>query len=167
MHQKSVEKIKYHKNLWGGHYAAGAKAGAIRAEVEWNHYKDAKRTIYGEGQKYRTRLQNNALLVNAYYDLNTCTPWTPYIGAGMGVALLKFSYKDMNYGRKYSEKAHNFAWQVGAGVTYDLTKNIALDGGYRYINAGAAVAQKGFDGNGKLKFDTAAHEIYLGARYTF
>lgn len=159
------EKIKMHKNIWGGHYAAGVKAGAIRTEIEFNHYKDTKKKIQRWDE--RLRLQNKSLMLNAYYDFNTCTRWTPYVGAGMGVAMLKYTAKDMEDGWKANEKSYNFAWQVGAGVAYDLTKNIALDAGYRYINAGAAVAEKNMYDYGKLKFDTAAHEIYLGARYTF
>lgn len=160
-------KTKLHKNVWGGHYAAGAKAGAIRTEIEWNHYQDAKRKFPQYGEKFS--LQNHSLMLNAYYDINTCTRWTPYVGAGMGVAMLKSKWKATDYNYKENDKAYNFAWQVGAGVAYDLTRNIALDAGYRYINAGAAVSRKWIDGDEyeKLKFDTAAHEIYLGARYTF
>ncbi|MBQ8481471.1 MAG: porin family protein [Alphaproteobacteria bacterium] len=160
------DKIKFHKNIWGGHYAAGVKARAIRAEVEWNHYQDAKRKDFEADMRFR--LQNNTLMLNGYYDINTCTKWTPYVGAGVGVAMLKFTAKDMGDGFKMNEKTYNVAWQVGAGVTYDLTKNVALDAGYRYIDAGAAVAQKVIDdGYEKVKADTAAHEVYFGARYTF
>lgn len=162
-----IWKMKLHKNTWGGHYAAGVKARAIRAEIEWNHYKDTKRKVPEWNEKFR--LQNNILMLNAYYDLNTCTRWTPYVGAGLGVAMLKYTEKATNSDWKENFKSYNLAWQVGAGVTYDLTKNIALDGGYRYINAGSAVNNRdSYDGYyDKIKFDTAAHEIYFGARYTF
>lgn len=159
------DKIKLHKDIWGGHFAAGVKARAIRTEIEWNTYQDAKKK---EGDE-RFRLQNNSLMLNAYYDINTCTKWTPYVGAGMGVAMLKFTEKDMEDGDKASDRTYNFAWQVGAGVAYDLTKNVALDAGYRYINSGSAVANKRIatDLSRKTKYKSAAHEIYLGARYTF
>ena len=113
-------------------------------------------------------------MFNGYYDFNTCTRWTPYVGAGVGVAMLKLTsnYMDADGHDKVSDKSYNIAWQIGAGVAYDLTKNIALDAGYRYINAGAAVANKSiYSGDGyyseKHKINTANHEIYLGARYTF
>ena len=176
---KDTEKSKLHKNLWGGHYAAGVKANAIRAEIEWNHWNDAKRTYFDdeEGGKERIRLQNHVLMLNGYYDFNTCTRWTPYVGAGVGVAMLKLSsnYMDADGHDKVSDKSYNVAWQIGAGVAYDLTKNIALDAGYRYINAGAATLDKynesypgyGYAESSKTKVDTAAHELYFGARYTF
>lgn len=161
------EKTKFHKNVWGAHFAAGVKAKAVRTEVEWNHHQDAKKKLVQDGE--RLRLQNNSLMLNAYYDINTCTKWTPYVGAGVGVAMLKFTAKDMNDGGKASDRTYNVAWQVGAGVAYDLTSNVALDAGYRYIDGGAAVADKiknqGY--RSKDKIDTAAHEIYFGARYTF
>ena len=161
------EKTKLHKNIWGAHFAAGAKARAIRTEIEWNTYQDAKRKVSQANE--RLRLQNNSLMLNAYYDINTCTKWTPYVGAGMGVAMLKFTEKNMENGYKASNRTYNFAWQVGAGVAYDLTKNVALDAGYRYINSGSAVVNKrqAFGWNNKTKYNAAAHEIYFGARYTF
>ena len=160
-------ELKLHKNVWGSHFAAGAKARAIRTEVEWNISQDTKKKDPKRNDRYR--LQNHSLLLNAYYDINTCTKWTPYVGAGMGVALLKLTEKNMDSGFKASIKSYNFAWQIGAGVAYDLTKNVALDAGYRYIDAGAAVANKTTDADwkGREKFDTAAHEVYFGARYTF
>jgi opacity protein-like surface antigen len=174
---KDTEKSKLHKNLWGGHYAAGVKANAVRAEIEWNHWNDAKRTYFDneDGGKERIRLQNHVLMLNGYYDFNTCTRWTPYVGAGVGVAMLKLTSNYMwETGKdKMSEKTYNVAWQIGAGVAYDLTKNVALDAGYRYINAGSAVVRKDAESytgeyySSKLKADTAAHEIYFGARYTF
>ena len=114
-------------------------------------------------------------MLNGYYDFNTCTRWTPYIGAGVGVAMLKLTSNEIWEDGKYkvNDKSYNVAWQIGAGVAYDLTKNIALDAGYRYINAGSAVVRKevetypGEAYSRKLKVDTAAHEIYFGARYTF
>ena len=161
------DKLKLHKNVWAGHFAAGAKARAIRTEVEWNVSQDTKRKVRQWDERYR--LQNQSLMLNAYYDFNTCTKWTPYVGAGMGVAMLKLTEKDMEDGGKSSKNAYNFAWQIGAGVAYDLTKNVALDAGYRYIDAGAATNNKSTyqDWKEREKFDTAAHEIYLGARYTF
>ena len=174
---KESFKTKLHKQLWGGHYAAGVKANAIRAEIEWNHWNDAKRTYFDDedGGKDRVRLQNHILMLNGYYDFNTCTRWTPYVGAGVGVAMLKLTSNYMwETGKdKMSEKTYNVAWQIGAGVAYDLTKNVALDAGYRYINAGSAVVRKDAESytgeyySRKFKADTAAHEIYFGARYTF
>ena len=176
--RSSSYKTKFHQNLWAGHFAAGMKSNAFRTELEWNISDDAKRSFFIEDDiKTRARLQNNSLLLNAYYDFHTCTKWTPYIGAGLGVAMLKITtneiYSDGHI--KKSVKSHNLAWQLGAGVAYDLTQNIALDAGYRYIDGGAAVVEKRIESasyyahteSRKTKFNTAAHEIYFGARYTF
>ena len=55
---------------------------------------------------------------------------------------------------------NTFAWQVGAGLGYAITENTTIDAGYRYMDYGS------FDKNFS-ELDTDAHEIHLGARYTF
>ncbi len=58
------------------------------------------------------------------------------VGFGVGVAGLDVTTReDVNRG---STTEHNFAWQVGAGFSYDLTDRVDLTLGYRYIDPGDA-----------------------------
>ena len=55
---------------------------------------------------------------------------------------------------------NNFAWQIGAGVSYAMTDNVAVDAGYRYVDYGDFTKED-------TTIDTSAHELYVGARYSF
>lgn len=112
------------------------------------------------------------LLANAYVDLGTYSGFTPYVGAGIGGAHVKWDTlrNTVDGITTEHEGADNwrFAWALMAGASYCLTSNLQLDGGYRYTNISkgrmfeyAPVAGPGFDGG----FDV--HEVRAGLRYSF
>ena len=65
-------------------------------------------------------------MLNAYYDIDTGTKFTPYVGAGIGMARLKAKIDDET---DFSKSKTTFAWQVGAGISYAMTENVSLDAG--------------------------------------
>ncbi len=148
-------------DVLGGSIAAGIKAGMIRSELEGNLHQNAEKTIYG----LKASVKNNSLMWNTYLDIPTKTPLTPYIGAGIGVARLKATEKDTDI----NKASTNFAWQVGAGTAVEVTRNVAVDLGYRYVDNGSYDVFKEKVGNEeyKINLDSTSHEIYLGMRYTF
>lgn len=89
-----------------------------------------------------------APMVNAYIDLPNLGPITPYLGAGLGAAYVKYddwqtrevcavcSYKS----EKPGKDSFRFAMSLMAGMSYGLTDRMKLDVGYRYlhINGGDA-----------------------------
>ena len=82
------------------------------------------------------------LLANAYADLGTYYGFTPYVGAGIGGAHVKWDDLHNTIGpvTTVHEGAENwrFAWALMAGTAYCLTDNLKLDVGYRFshINGG-------------------------------
>ncbi|MEF2072813.1 outer membrane protein [Consotaella aegiceratis] len=68
------------------------------------------------------------LMANAYVDLGTFVGFTPYVGAGAGG--VNVSYDD---GDTY-DSDWRFAYALMAGVAYDMTRNLTLDVGYRYLD---------------------------------
>lgn len=81
-------------------------------------------------------------LANAYWDIGTFRGFTPYVGAGAGVAAVKFSdFQDINQvtgGLHWAEDntEWNFAWALHAGVAYEVTNALTVDLAYRYVNLG-------------------------------
>ena len=150
--------LKYNAddNIWGGSVAYGIKAGAVRTELELNIHVKAEKTD-PEGWIYS--LENNSIMLNAYYDIDTGTKFTPYVGAGIGMAHLKAKDDDWHNSKT------TFAWQAGAGVSYAMTDNLALDLGYRYNDYGDVTLDCGDDA--KEKFESTSHEFLFGVRYTF
>jgi OOP family OmpA-OmpF porin len=75
-----------------------------------------------------------SLMANAFYDLNTGTKFTPYIGAGLGGALVTFDNVTIPGGaNRIDDSDLALAYQAMAGVGYQLDRNLKLDLGYRYF----------------------------------
>ncbi|MCX2698017.1 MULTISPECIES: outer membrane protein [Ochrobactrum] len=131
-------------------------------------------------------------MANAYVDLGKVGGLTPYVGAGLGAAFVKYdTWKthEVCAGCSYtSDKdgldSWRFAMALMAGVSYDLTDQLKLDVGYRYlrVNGGKAYAFDAADqstnpyGNAVGPGATGAqardngfnlHTVRAGLRYEF
>lgn len=163
---KSMKRLN--KNLVGTHVAAGVRAGYVRGELELNvPTRDIRRgNFFGNGDG-SFKLYKRSAMANVYFDYLTCTPWTPYVGAGLGMSYLKGQL--FNGGQKVMDKStYTLAWQVMGGVAYEFNSHWAIDLGYRYADYGRIRKNEGFEGGNRIAKVTARdHEIMLGARYTF
>lgn len=116
------------------------------------------------------------LLANAYADLGTYYGFTPYVGAGIGGAHVKWDtlHNTIAGTTTDHEGSENwrFAWALMAGTSYCLTDNLKLDVGYRYsrINGGRMFELAPTTGPGAGPgFDNGfnVHEARAGVRYQF
>ncbi len=76
----------------------------------------------------------NALYVlgNLWYDFDTGGGFTPYVGGGLGLAVLMPNVTDIgSTGYNYTTSSVAPAAQLGAGIKINVSDNIALDVGYR------------------------------------
>lgn len=118
------------------------------------------------------------LLANAYAELGTYKRITPYIGAGIGGAHVKWDDLRNQFGnvddRHPGAKGMRFAYALMAGASYCITNNWHADLGYRFTNisggrmfdyvdssAGGPGAGPGFHK------DIRTHEVRAGLRYQF
>ena len=155
--QPELAREKANKELFGTHVAYGVQAGYVRGELELNNSRDIKRN-YLNSDLDHFRLYKHSVMANAYFDYLTCTPWTPYVGAGIGSAYLKADDGEQ------AKSVYNLAWQVMAGLTYDINSHWTLDAGYRYADLGRIRKNSG---DSVAKLTARDHEIMLGVRYTF
>lgn len=155
--EAELYRTKANKELFGTHVAYGVQAGYVRGELELNNSRDIKRN-YIDGLDH-FRLYKHSVMANAYFDYLTCTPWTPYVGAGIGSAYLKAD------DGSNAKSVYNLAWQVMAGLTYDINSHWTLDAGYRYADLGRI--RKNLGEGHVTKLTARDHEILLGVRYTF
>lgn len=129
-------------------------------------------------------------MINGYVDLGTYAKFTPYAGAGVGVAYMQ--WEDLSNALycvdgagacpapalvtttpHAGEESWRFAWSVMAGFAYDITKNTKLDFGYKYRRIGggdmfafdSASATAGATGVQGSDAGYSAHEVRLGLRY--
>jgi opacity protein-like surface antigen len=122
----------------------------------------------------KTDLESTSFLLNAYFDLGYWAGVTPYVGAGAGFSINRFT----NFTRITTVNAppsfdatvlgphttYNFAWALMAGAAVDVGSGFKLDVGYRYVNLGDARSR--FDADPSLRTEAIqAHEIRVGARY--
>lgn len=106
-----------------------------------------------------------SLMTNLLYDVGTGTPFTPYVGGGIGVGSTTARLANSNFGTAvYDGSDTQFAFQGIVGAAYGLTQNLSLTADYRYmattnptINADAA----------PVTLDTGNHTITAGVRWSF
>jgi outer membrane autotransporter protein len=113
------------------------------------------------------------LMANLYYDIDTGTAFTPYVGGGVGAAIHDLGKVTYSFaGAPVTETGKTttrFAWALGAGTAYTLTSNIKLDVAYQYLNAGK-FKTGGMTDDGPVPPSSgkvAAHEVKFGMRYSF
>ena len=168
----------------------------VRLELEYAMFGDAKsENSYSSSSSVHTDWQSESnkvtigfqtLFVNAYYDFRNSSSFTPYLGAGLGVAFIdtkgRSSYKEHDpddcYSYSLGEKSTtNFAWNVGAGVAYAFTDNISLDLGYRFVGLGKGETKNsdssvennrpaGTEHQQWKTDDLYVHQVMLGIRFT-
>lgn len=177
-----VDTAKIEDKVYGMNVAAGVSTkvlgGAVRGEFEFG-YKDGMRKDYTDRSMSATataimKADVQTYMLNAYYDIDTGTKFTPYVSAGMGLAHInaKSNYTDSvgdGANDVHMEKSeNNFAWQIGAGVGYALNDKVTLNAGYRYTDLGSVeTTAKNQIGKINSESDFEAHEVMLGARYAF
>lgn len=113
------------------------------------------------------------VLTNIWYDIPTGTAFTPYLGGGVGWAFLNYkNTRAMTTGGETEgftdeKDATNFAWSIGAGVSYALSSHFTLDVGYRYVDAGDVKVSAAGGEPLHAEASVASHDVMVGLRYSF
>ena len=161
-------KEKFSDKTYGARLAFGAKIDALRSELEFGWNKEFSKNYSevdeddGEIDTWKDSFKTKTVMLNAYYDIFTKAGFTPYVGAGIGLSRINAKIDNV----KASD--NSFAWQAGLGVAYNVTDNLALDLGYRYMNYGKAKGTWNDDEeSGKVNARLKTNEVLLGLRYTF
>lgn len=163
----------------------------VRAELEYAALSEVKGSKSGsvsaadvgfDGHwSAQQKLQVQTLFMNAYYDFHNSTSFTPYVGAGIGMAFLNTKANiggwddtsgDGMSGSTGSKTVTNFAWNVGAGVGYEINENFTVDLGYRFAGLGEAKTKwvkddAGYNWARAKTEDIYMHQVMLGLRVTF
>jgi opacity protein-like surface antigen len=96
---------------------------------------------------YSGNFQAAVFMANAYIDLGTWWCLTPYVGGGVGMAYDRITgVQDIGplppgtvgFGYTQTDSANwNLAWNLQAGLTYNVSDNLKIDFSYRYLNMGS------------------------------
>lgn len=167
-----ASEYRFSDSFSGGFSAevgVGYDFGALRTELSYSYdgarlgsYSDASGSVaYTGGQQGTT-----TLLLNAYWDIQTDSRWTPYLGAGIGYGWQNQANSGDQLGNRYQGyRAGAVAWQAKAGVSYSLTPRGDLFAEVVYRGLGGftaadAEASYSYDSFNRLGFQ-------LGSRWRF
>jgi outer membrane immunogenic protein len=172
--QNATNKSWSDKNSWTAGGALGYNfAGTgfpVRAEAEYLYHDQFKYSANNSTTgTFSSKINVHTLFANAYYDIKTGTAFTPYVGAGLGVAWIRQKASSSFVGGVIDDDSYNttnLAWNLGAGIGYALTENVVLDLGYRYTSFGDAKDVQSGSLNFRAK-ELKSHEALLGVRYQF
>lgn len=128
--------------------------------------------------RYRSSIQSNVFLANSYVDLGTWRGITPFVGAGIGLASHKIDgiidqgWPNTGMGIGRDKTSTKLAWALMAGLGFEVTRNLKMEIGYRYLNMGTATsgiiecqntASPCY--NETQKFKMQSHDVKIGFRY--
>lgn len=161
----------------GGAVAAGfdfyPQFGApLRAELEFALRGNTEKSWSGAAfEDVKGKWNNTTLFANVFWDFHNSTAFTPYVGAGLGLAFNYTGYdiKKTNGDRFSADERHtNFAWNAGAGVAYNFNENFAIDASYRFVGLGYNEVSTTVN-NTKYEIGNQPYinEFAVGARFTF
>jgi opacity protein-like surface antigen len=131
--------------------------------------------------RFQGKVTTLTVMGNAYWDIIRIGMFTPYIGAGIGLARNETHEADVASNSSLAPleaqlsgtARTNFAYQAMAGLSLRLTSHFALDMSYHYLYAGEVA----YKSSGRLLgeaftfFPTGPedtlrlHEVFLSVRY--
>ena len=146
----------------------------LRAEIEFAMRGNSEKTWSDGGVNVRDvngTWNNSTLFANLFWDFHNDSAFTPYIGAGLGLAFNYTGYDfTTNSGDKFSadDRFTNFAWNVGVGASYSFNENLAIDASYRFVGLGYNEVTAHSNGSKyEIGSDPYNNEFMLGLRFAF
>lgn len=176
--------------LLGGKIAYGLgmpiKYGRVRTELEFGGMLETSTSDTGNMfiaytpviMDYDIKTSAYTAMLNVYFDWDLGYRLVPYVGGGIGYAYTRSDVTmhaelpnggRMNISR--NDNASNFAFQLGAGVSYAATARLTIDAGYRFTDYGGTDMEFGgaVPNNPYIESDSDiySHEFLFGMRYSF
>ncbi len=137
----------------------------LQNDISSATYEEASTPTYPDAEGEFSAL---FLMGNLWKDFDFGGGFSPYIGGGVGAALLSGEATDGGVVGDFTfdDASLGLAVQLGAGLRVALTDRLALDAGYRYKSVIDASFHSDPDGN---EYDGAfslySHNVQIGASY--
>jgi opacity protein-like surface antigen len=162
--------------------AFGYNYGNIRAEFEIAYHSwsmDEETVLPGgiiPGCPCTTKWDGDSsalsFMVNGYYDFHSAnSPWVPYLGGGIGFANVDIHFVfDETLGTPTNVPSDDdivFAYQLMAGIGYNINPSTTLVLGYRYFATMDPEFNPIWLMGGTYEATISAHEFNVGARFMF
>ena len=107
-------------------------------------------------------------MANLYYDFDTGTRFTPYLGGGIGGLDLSENHVSAGGVGVIDTSRPAFAYQGIAGISYAVDEALSIKADYRYLRtADESLALEHSYGGGYASSAYASHAIMIGFTYKF
>jgi len=143
---------------YGFNVNAGYNFDPVRVEFEFGYKEadvDGVSFIDFTSFSPDSNLTTMSYMVNAFYDIKTQSPFTPFIGAGIGAIYGELD----NQGDNFDDTV--LGYQLIAGVAYNVNKNLAVDLSYRFQHAPSDFEKE------NVEISYMSSNIMAGIRYNF
>jgi len=147
------------KNSW----TIGAKVGYIFPQVKWLA-TELEYFYLGKQDVDQAGINGDGSAHNVMANLLVRYPEGmihPYAGIGIGWSWAKFSGNQLGIG-SVDESGNGFAWQILAGLNFEITQNWSADLAYRYFRAKYTDVS-----SDNLDVTSTNHMVLLGINYHF
>jgi opacity protein-like surface antigen len=161
----------------------GYKVGEnVRSDITFNYRPDFKYKGATGSWSGKQKIKAYNFMLNGFYDFANMGGFTPYIGAGIGMARIHsgtFTQTDASGIYYTSGKTKtNFAYQATVGGYFKLADGVDFNVGYRYVDLGkfnTKHAERDVTVNGVTtdktvnvaKGNLKAHEFLAGLKFSF
>ena len=135
----------------------------VRAELEFAATGATSKDVNVYGIPANVEVGVKTLLANVYWDIANYNGFTPYVGAGLGLAFV--NTEAGVYGYSVDNNKTVFAGQVGFGCAYAINEMFTVDLGYRFLVMGNGDVE--YAGLKLESKELNAHQIMLALRMTF
>jgi opacity protein-like surface antigen len=178
--------VGYQVNRWFRVDVTGElRGGSSFSGLEVLNVTGGAHAGYQAADFYSGHVSSVLSMANAYVDLGTWYGLTPYVGAGLGVAFNNFYGATDNgvitqpggatspSGGYFGNNTHtDLAWALMTGFDMDITHNLKLEVGYRYLNYGKIQSGASHCLGGCQDFTIASknlssNDVRIGLRYYF
>lgn len=148
--------------------AVGYNFGSLRLEGEldylMNDFDEIEATVTAPGLGSESvgvgvdgDASNLIFMINGYYDFMEGSALRPYITAGIGYAKVDFDFDDDTV----------MAYQVGVGMTYQSSDNMAWDIRYRYMATSDIETIDPMDIASSMDIENSTHSLTVGLIFSF
>lgn len=151
--------------------AAGYEIGPWRAELDLDYSHNDMGSgsnvfVDGGSRGLEGHSSNFSFMVNAFYDIETGTHWTPYVGFGIGGAELTLDNVRTTAGTAITNSSDlEFAYQPIVGISYQIDPNWSVNAEYRYFSS--TDASLSYAPGGKFSVSNESHNFLIGVTYRF
>ena len=140
------------------------KFGGDDADATLKSLNDA---LAGEGAKISGSVTSIDLAASVYYDIDTGTAITPYIGVGGGMSQVTVNAKQALFpALDHEDSLWALSFQAAAGIGYAVMEDLTVTLGYRLIGTLEGNFSK-YDTSKRKTGMTLNHNVELGLRYSF